>query len=136
MNKNNFIVVFMLFAIFFGAGNLIFPPALGLSSGQFFWPAIFGLVITGIGLPLIGVIARSIEDKGYRASLGKIHPVFAVVLLVAISLTIGPLFAIPRTAATSFEMGIMQIFDTNNSLSLFIITFDYFIFILYYYFIS
>jgi len=120
MNKNIFVVGFMLFAIFFGAGNLIFPPALGLSSGQFFWPAIFGFVITGIGLPLIGVIAGSIEDKGYRASLGKIHPVFAVVLLVAISLTIGPLFAIPRTAATSFEMGITPIFDTNSSMALFI----------------
>lgn len=131
MNKNIFVVGFMLFAIFFGAGNLIFPPALGLSSGQFFWPAIFGFVITGIGLPLIGVIAGSIEDKGYRASLGKIHPVFAVVLLVAISLTIGPLFAIPRTAATSFEMGITPIFDTNSSMALFIFSLVYFAIVFY-----
>ncbi|WP_239769999.1 branched-chain amino acid transport system II carrier protein [Mammaliicoccus sp. P-M57] len=131
MNKNIFVVGFMLFAIFFGAGNLIFPPALGLSSGNFFWPAIFGFVITGIGLPLIGVITGSIEEKGYRVSLGKIHPVFAVVLLVAISLTIGPLFAIPRTAATSFEMGITPIFETTSSMSLFIFTLIYFIIVFY-----
>ena len=131
MNKNIFVVGFMLFAIFFGAGNLIFPPALGLSSGNFFWPAIFGFVITGIGLPLIGVITGSIEEKGYRVSLGKIHPVFAVVLLVAISLTIGPQFAIPRTAATSFEMGITPIFETTSSMSLFIFTLIYFIIVFY-----
>lgn len=131
MNKNIFVVGFMLFAIFFGAGNLIFPPALGLSSGNFFWPAIFGFVITGIGLPLIGVITGSIEEKGYRVSLGKIHPVFAVVLLVAISLTIGPLFAIPRTAATSFEMGITPIFETTSSMSLFFFTLIYFIIVFY-----
>ncbi|WP_239775861.1 branched-chain amino acid transport system II carrier protein [Mammaliicoccus sp. K-M42] len=131
MNKNIFVVGFMLFAIFFGAGNLIFPPALGLSSGNFFWPAIFGFVITGIGLPLIGVITGSIEEKGYRVALGKIHPVFAVVLLVAISLTIGPLFAIPRTAATSFEMGITPIFETTSSMSLLIFTLIYFIIVFY-----
>lgn len=131
MNKNIFVVGFMLFAIFFGAGNLIFPPALGLSSGHFFWPAIFGFVITGIGLPLIGVIAGSIEDKGYRVSLSKIHPVFAIILLIAISLTIGPLFAIPRTAATSFEMGITPIFDTNSSMALFIFSLIYFVIVFY-----
>ncbi|GGI42154.1 branched-chain amino acid transport system II carrier protein [Mammaliicoccus stepanovicii] len=131
MNKNVFVVGFMLFAIFFGAGNLIFPPALGLASGQFFWPAIFGFVITGIGLPLVGVIAGSIESKGYRASLSKIHPVFAIILLSAISLTIGPLFAIPRTAATSFEMGITPIFDTTSKGALFIFTLIYFIIVYY-----
>lgn len=131
MNKNIFVVGFMLFAIFFGAGNLIFPPGLGLSSGQFFWPAIFGFVVTGIGLPLVGVIAGSIEEKGYRVSLGKIHPVFAIVLLVAISLTIGPLFAIPRTAATSFEMGITPIFNTTGSMALFIFSLIYFAIVFY-----
>nr|WP_263313311.1 branched-chain amino acid transport system II carrier protein [Mammaliicoccus sp. Marseille-Q6498] len=131
MNKNTFVVGFMLFAIFFGAGNLIFPPALGLSSGHFFWPAILGFVITGIGLPLVGVIAGSIEEKGYRVSLSKIHPIFAVVLLIAISLTIGPLFAIPRTAATSFEMGITPILNTNSSMALFIFTLIYFIIVFY-----
>ena len=44
VNKNTFVIGFMLFAIFFGAGNLIFPSALGLESGQTFWPALLGFV--------------------------------------------------------------------------------------------
>lgn len=51
MNKNTWVIGFTLFAMFFGAGNLIFPPNLGLDSGQFFWPAILAFVLTGIGLP-------------------------------------------------------------------------------------
>ena len=56
VNKNTFVIGFMLFAIFFGAGNLIFPSALGLESGQTFWPALLGFVSTGVGLPLLGNI--------------------------------------------------------------------------------
>ncbi|EIZ4611047.1 branched-chain amino acid transport system II carrier protein, partial [Staphylococcus pseudintermedius] len=75
MNKNTLFIGFMLFAIFFGAGNLIFPPNLGLESGQFFWPSILAFVITGIGLPLMGVMVGALDKQGYIGSINKIHPV-------------------------------------------------------------
>ncbi|HCD2743742.1 TPA: branched-chain amino acid transport system II carrier protein, partial [Staphylococcus aureus] len=106
MNKNTWIIGFTLFAMFFGAGNLIFPPNLGLDSGKFFWPAILAFVLTGIGLPLLGVIVGSLDKEGYIGALNKISPKFSILFLVIIYLTIGPLFAIPRTASTSFEMTI------------------------------
>ena len=59
MNKNIFVVGFMLFAIFFGAGNLIFPPKLGFDSGADFWTAISGFILTGVGLPLVTTIVAS-----------------------------------------------------------------------------
>ncbi len=63
-NDHRIIIGFMLFAMFFGAGNLIFPPGLGFQSGDYFWMAIIGFVITGVGLPLVGVIAGSISKGG------------------------------------------------------------------------
>ena len=116
----------MLFAIFFGAGNLIFPPNLGLDSGQFFWPAILAFVLTGIGLPLLGVVVGALDKQGYIGSFNKISPTFSIVFLVVIYLTIGPLFAIPRTASTSFEIAVTPILNTHSSMALLIFTFIYF----------
>lgn len=131
MNKNTWIIGFTLFAMFFGAGNLIFPPNLGLDSGQFFWPSILAFALTGIGLPLLGVIVGALGKQGYIGSLNKISPKFSVIFLIVIYLTIGPLFAIPRTASTSFEMTITPIAHTNSSLALFIFTIIYFLVVLY-----
>lgn len=131
MNKNTWIIGFTLFAMFFGAGNLIFPPNLGLDSGQFFWPSILAFALTGIGLPLLGVVVGALDKQGYIGSLNKISPKFSVVFLIIIYLTIGPLFAIPRTASTSFEMTITPIAHTNSSLALFIFTIIYFLVVLY-----
>lgn len=112
MKKRDIVSVgFMLFAMFFGAGNLIFPPALGFQSGEFFWTAILGFVITGVGLPLLAVLVGSVSEGGYRESFKNIHPVFSIVLLSAIYLTIGPFFAIPRTATTSYEMAVAPFVD-------------------------
>ncbi|WP_210122815.1 MULTISPECIES: branched-chain amino acid transport system II carrier protein [unclassified Staphylococcus] len=131
MNKNTWIIGFTLFAMFFGAGNLIFPPNLGLDSGQFFWPSILAFALTGIGLPLLGVIVGALDKQGYIGSLNKISPKFSVIFLIVIYLTIGPLFAIPRTASTSFELTITPIAHTNSSLALFIFTIIYFLVVLY-----
>lgn len=131
MNKNTWIVGFTLFAMFFGAGNLIFPPNLGQDSGQYFWPAVIAFCLTGIGLPLLGVIVGALDKQGYVGSLNKISPKFSIVFLVIIYLTIGPLFAIPRTASTSFEMTITPIAHTNSNVALFIFTLIYFLVVLY-----
>ena len=111
--KTTMIVGFMLFAMFFGAGNLIFPPALGLQSGEHFWITILGFVITGVGLPVIAVIVGSLSQGGYKDLLKNIHPAFGVIFMVVLYLVIGPFFAIPRTATVSYEMGILPIFDAS-----------------------
>lgn len=131
MNKNTWIIGFTLFAMFFGAGNLIFPPNLGQDSGQYFWPAILAFSLTGIGLPLLGVIVGALDKDGYIGSFNKISPKFSVIFLIIIYLTIGPLFAIPRTASTSFEMTVAPIAQTNSNLALFIFTLIYFLIVLY-----
>lgn len=117
---------FTLFALFFGAGNLIFPLKLGYESGSYFWPALIGFLITGVGLPLLGLIAGSLSGKSIAETLSeRVHPWFSVVFMVAIYLTIGPLFAIPRTATTSYEIGLVPSFG-SSPLGLFLFALGFF----------
>ncbi|HFU4465972.1 TPA: branched-chain amino acid transport system II carrier protein [Streptococcus suis] len=105
----------LLFGMFFGAGNLIFPPALGVLSGENFWPAILGFVVSGVGIAVIALIVGTLNPKGYVHEISrKISPAFATVYLVALYLAIGPFFAIPRTATTSFEIGIAPLLGEAN----------------------
>ena len=97
------LVGFTLFSMFFGAGNLIFPPDLGAKAGANLWPAFLGLAISAVGLPVAGVIAVARAD-GQDKLAGRVHPVFAQVFMILIYLSIGPCLAIPRTASTSFAM--------------------------------
>ncbi|HEL2734993.1 TPA: branched-chain amino acid transport system II carrier protein [Streptococcus suis] len=119
----------LLFGMFFGAGNLIFPPALGVLSGENFWPAILGFVVSGVGIAVIALIVGTLNPKGYVHEISrKISPAFATVYLVALYLAIGPFFAIPRTATTSFEIGIAPLLgDANLGLWLFGFTALYFV---------
>ena len=95
-----------LFAMFFGAGNLIFPPFLGFLAGPS-WPmAMLGFLITGIGMPLLGIMASSRAGGTVEHLAGRVSPLFGRILSIVIILAIGPLLAIPRTAATTFEMGV------------------------------
>ena len=87
--------------------------------------------MTGIGLPLLGVVVGALDKQGYIGAFNKLSPRFSVVFLIIIYLTIGPLFAIPRTASTSFEMTITPITHSNSNMSLFIFTLIYFIVVLY-----
>ena len=108
---------------FFGAGNLIFPPTLGALSGNQFWPAIAGFVLSGVGIAIVTLIIGTLNPKGYIDEISrKISPVFAIVYLVALYLSIGPFFAIPRTATVSFEVGTAPLLGgMNASLALFIL---------------
>lgn len=102
-----FILGAALFSMFFGAGNLIFPPFLGLLAGQKWNWSMLGFFITGIGLPLLGIIA-SAKAGGDVDKLGnRVSPIFSKLLGVTVVLSIGPLLAIPRTGATAYEMGIL-----------------------------
>jgi len=102
-----FVIGLMMFSIFFGAGNLIFPPALGQEAGHNLLPAMAGFLLTGVGLPLLGIVAIALQGGHYTEFISeKVHPKFAMALLSILYLTIGPLFAVPRTGAVSFEIGI------------------------------
>ncbi|TPF86623.1 branched-chain amino acid transporter [Bifidobacterium sp. UTCIF-37] len=96
-------MTFTFFSMFFGAGNLIFPPFVGAQAGSAALPAAIGFIVSAVGLPILGVLAVTFAG-GFDALAGRVSPRFALLLGIAIILTIGPCFAIPRTATTSFEM--------------------------------
>lgn len=95
----------MLFALFFGAGNMIFPPFLGQQAGTNVLPAIIGFLITGVGLPLLGVMA--IAKSGDLETLSKrVHPLFGILFPFILYLAIGPFFGIPRTGTVAYEISV------------------------------
>lgn len=102
-SKQSLFVGVTLFSMFFGAGNLIIPPLLGLQAGEAVVPAMVGFLVTGIGLPMLGIIAVGLAGT-IRDLASRVHPLFAHVFVAAIYLAIGPCLAIPRTSSTSFEM--------------------------------
>lgn len=107
------IVTVTFFSMFFGAGNLIFPPLLGAQAGNRTFIAMLGFIISAVGLPILGVLVVA-QAGGFGNLAARVSKRFSLVLGVAIILTIGPLFAIPRTASTSFEMAFAP-FTTDAS---------------------
>ncbi|PAF22398.1 branched-chain amino acid transport system II carrier protein [Terribacillus saccharophilus] len=105
---------FMLFALFFGAGNLIFPALLGQSSGTNVLTANLGFIITGVGLPLLGILAFAISGKNDLQDLAsRVHPIFGYAFTIILYLSIGPLFAMPRTGTVSYEIGIQPFLSSD-----------------------
>ena len=97
----------MLFGLFFGAGNLIFPVHMGQEAGSNVVAATLGFLITGIGLPFLGVVAIGIsKTDGLFGLSSRIHPVYAYFMTMLLYLTIGPFFALPRTGTVSYEIGL------------------------------
>ena len=105
----------MMFSIYFGAGNLIFAPVLGQAAGENTFVAMLGFMTTGIGLPLLGITAIALCGGDYAPLFRKrTSPWFAAALLVLLYLIIGPLFAMPRSGAVSFEIGIRPFLSADN----------------------
>lgn len=97
----------MLFSFFFGAGNLIFPPVLGQMAGENIGWGMLGFCLSGVGFPLLGVLAVAMKKSDNPDAIAMpMHPLYARVVTILCALAIGPLFAIPRTAAVSFDTGI------------------------------
>ena len=97
----------MLFGLFFGAGNLIFPVAMGQLAGRNLWAAAAGFLITGVGLPLLGVAALGLSrESGLLALSSRVGRGYGLAFTCALYLTIGPFFAIPRCATVSYTVGI------------------------------
>ena len=97
----------MLFSFFFGAGNLIFPPVLGQMAGENIGWGMLGFCLSGVGFPLLGVLAVAMKKSDNPDAIAMpMHPLYARAVTVLCALAIGPLFAIPRTAAVSFDTGV------------------------------
>lgn len=128
--KDLFVIGFALFAMFFGAGNLIFPPYLGLISGHQWWVGFLGFTITDAGLGLLAIIALSKYDGNLNSLASRINKTFAIIISTAIILCIGPFLATPRTAATTYEVGILPIFGESVNRYLFSVIFFIVVFLL------
>ena len=128
MIKKGFLIGLLLFGIFFGAGNLIFPAELGFRAGVNFYPAILGFVLSGVGIAIITLVLGTMVKGGYKNEISiKVDPKFATSYLTILYLAIGPFFAIPRTAGTSFSIGIAPV-TGNGRLPLLIFSAIYFLF--------
>ena len=128
MIKKGFLIGLLLFGIFFGAGNLIFPSELGFRAGENFYPAILGFVLSGVGIAIITLVLGTMVKGGYKNEIGiKVDQHYATAYLTLLYLAIGPFFAIPRTAGTSFSIGIAPV-TGNGRLPLFIFSAIYFLF--------
>lgn len=110
--KDLLFIGLMLFSLFFGAGNLIFPPFLGQSAGENVWIALVGFLITAVGFPVLGVIA--VAKSGGLENLSKrVHPGFSIVFTILIYLSIGPCLGIPRAGSLPFEMVVSPYLSSN-----------------------
>lgn len=100
-------VSIMLFGLFFGAGNLIFPPLLGNQAGSSLWIALFAFAITAVVFPVLGAIAVG-KTEGLSNLANRVSPVFSIVFTTAIYISIGPGLGIPRAGSVPFEMAVAQ----------------------------
>ncbi|MFS0690651.1 branched-chain amino acid transport system II carrier protein [Sporosarcina sp. 179-K 8C2 HS] len=124
--KNVLFSGLMLFSLFFGAGNLIFPPLLGLESGNNFGPAITGFLITGVLLPFMAVMAISLSENGLISIGSRVHGLFGLIFAIIIYMSIGALYGIPRASNVAYELGVKQIVDVDGWLALFLFSLLFF----------
>ena len=117
------LVSFMLFSLFFGAGNLIFPPFLGQNAGEQMPLALLGFLITAVVLPVMGVVVVA-KYNGLDRLAGKVSPKFAMVFTVLIYVSIGPGLGIPRAASVPFEMAIAPYLPEGASFSMFMLLYS------------
>lgn len=96
----------MLFSMFFGAGNLIFPPEVGANSGTNFWPAIGGFLLASVILPTLAIIAIAVSGNDVRDLASRGGWLFGLLFSVMAYLSIGAFYALPRTGATAMETAI------------------------------
>ena len=132
--KSNLLVGSLLFGLFFGAGNLIFPVQMGQLAGANTLPATIGFLMTGVGLPVLGVIASALSRSESLYEMAKpVNKRYSIFFTCALYLTIGPLFAIPRTATVAFEVGLTDFMsDQSLQIGLFLFSLIFFVITLYF----
>ncbi len=112
------VIGFALFAMFVGSGNIIFPVYLGQLSGSAYWLAWLAFACTAVGLPVLGILALANAGGKPNQLIGAISPKLAILMNLSIITFIGPLFAIPRTAATTVELAILPFVPAGISKTL------------------
>lgn len=126
-NKRYIAIGLMLFALLFGAGNLIFPAGMGQNAGVNVWYAVLGFCVTGVGLPLISIAALGYSGcLDLEEAAGRVHPWYGVFYSVVSYLAIGPCFAAPRTGTVSFEIAVKPFlgsFSPDIALPIFLLVF-------------
>jgi len=108
----------MLFALFFGAGNLIFPPLLGAASGGSLPMVMIGFLVTGVLLPLATIVAVSTSGEGILGLARRVGPRFGAVMPLAVYLSIGPFYAVPRVTTVAYELAtlpVLELLGIHNS---------------------
>lgn len=123
--RDIFALGFMTFALFIGAGNIIFPPIVAQQAGDHVWYAAFGFLITAVGLPVITIMALSRVEGSIEKLSSPIGKMASLILTIVCYLAVGPLFATPRTATVSYEIGFSAYFG-DSSLNLFLYSCIYF----------
>ena len=113
-NKDIIIIGFALFSMFFGAGNLIFPPFIGMTSGSNWLISFLGFVLADVGIILLSIYAVA-KAGSFQNVVGKVGRKFGIYLEVVMMLCLGPILVIPRTGATTFEMSIAPLTNSINS---------------------
>lgn len=106
----------MLFAMFFGAGNMIFPPMLGYLGGENFFQGTLGFVVTDAGLSILGIAAIVLVGTKLDDLAGLVGPKFSIFVGMTIYLLIGPLFALPRTGTVSYEIAAIPFLGENTGI--------------------
>lgn len=109
-------VSLMLFAIFFGAGNMIFPPAMGQLAGSSYISALFGFILTDAGIAILGVTAVVLVGNSMSDLGNLVGKKFALCLSIGVYMLIGPLFALPRTGSVSFELAAQPYIGNGNTM--------------------
>ena len=122
-------VSFMLFSMFFGAGNLIFPPFLGQNAGAATFPATLGFLITAVILPVLGVVVIAKFD-GLDSLAANVSKPFSIIFTILIYISIGPALAIPRAASVPFEMAVAPYLPEGTSLTFWMIVYSFLFFLL------
>lgn len=133
--KQKLLVAFTLFGMFFGAGNLIFPVHLGQLAGRNAILAMIGFVITAVGIPILGVAAiGNTHSDGLHALSNRVGKGYGYVFTCLLYLTIGPFFAIPRCATTSFTTGVQPLIQgaVSDSIGLLVFSLIFFALVLFF----
>ncbi|WDA43186.1 MULTISPECIES: branched-chain amino acid transport system II carrier protein [Fusobacterium] len=123
--KDVLLTGFALFAMLFGAGNLIFPPMLGYETSSSWIPTMLAFIITGVGFPFLGILSVSIAGNGIKDFANRVSPTFSKIFAIISILAIGPMLAIPRTGATAYEITFLHN-GMNNTIYKYIYLICYF----------
>lgn len=127
--KKKITLSFVLFSLFFGAGNLIFPTFLGQNAGKNGILATIGFLLTAVILPVLGVIVVS-KFNGLDKLARKINKYFGLIYTLLIYLSIGPGLGIPRAASVPFEMAIKPYLNDQNNAFIYMIIYSFIFFLI------